>query len=139
MPDERDNDAAPLPIACGEADVAIRPRILAVDDNLLILLSTVDMIEDLGYEAIEANDGEQALEILRGDSVIDALLTDFSMPRMSGMELAEAALALRPGLPILLASGYSEMPSGEKFEFPCLSKPYQQSQLSEAINKLLRR
>lgn len=136
MPDECNDEAmAASPPAAG----AVRARILAVDDDLLILLSTVDMIEDLGYEAIEASSGAHALEILRGDDVIDALLTDYSMPSMNGVELAEAALALRPGLPILLASGYSESPTGEKFELPCLGKPYQQSQLAEAIIKLLQR
>ena len=137
MPDECNDDA--LAASLPAADAAARARILAVDDDFLILLSTVDMIEDLGYEAIEASSGAHALEILAGDSVIGALLTDYSMPSMNGVELAQAALALRPGLPILLASGYAESPTGERFELPCLSKPYQQSQISEAITKLPQR
>lgn len=143
-----------LPVSFGEPrmpDVAIEPatalssaecvraRILAVDDDALIAMSTTDMLEDLGHEVIEANSGEQALEILRSGQPVDLLITDFSMPRMNGAQLAEAARELRPGLPILLATGYAELPAGGAPGLPRLGKPYQQDQLSAEIQKLLRR
>jgi CheY-like chemotaxis protein len=66
------------------------------------------------------------------------LLTDYSMPKMTGAELAKAARALRPELPILLATGYAELPPGFDMELPRLSKPYDQTQLASEIAKLLK-
>ncbi|WAJ27812.1 PAS domain-containing protein [Antarcticirhabdus aurantiaca] len=115
----------------------IRARILAVDDDMLIAMSTLDMLEDLGHEVVEANSGPQALEILRSDGPFDLMITDFAMPRMNGAELAEAALALYPGMPILIATGYAELPSGGRLGLPRLAKPYTQDQLDAEIRKLL--
>jgi hypothetical protein len=53
------------------------------------------------------------------------------------LQLAKAARQLRPGLPILLATGYAELPSGETLSLPRLGKPYQQSQLAAEIANLL--
>jgi CheY-like chemotaxis protein len=111
--------------------------ILVVDDDPLISMSTVDMLEDLGHKVIEAHSGQQALEILRNDSGIDVMMTDHSMPSMTGLELARAAQVLRPGLPILLVTGYSDLPKGETTTLPRLGKPYQQSQLQAAVARLL--
>ncbi|WAJ28257.1 PAS domain-containing sensor histidine kinase [Antarcticirhabdus aurantiaca] len=130
---------APPPAAPKEPADPIRARILAVDDDMLIAMSTLDMLEDLGHEVVEANSGPQALEILRSDGPFDLMITDFSMPRMNGAELAEAALALCPGMPILLATGYAELPSGARLELPRLGKPYSQDQLAAEIRKLLAR
>ena len=70
------------------------------------------MLEDLGHEVIEANSGARALEILQGDRPVDLLVTDYSMPRMNGAQLAAAARQVRPELPVLLATGYAELPAG---------------------------
>lgn len=111
--------------------------ILVVDDDALISMNTVDMIEDLGHTAIEAYSGKQALEILASDRQIDALITDYSMPGMTGVELAEQARALRPNLPVLLATGYADLPAGVHADMPRLSKPYQQAELASQIARLL--
>jgi CheY-like chemotaxis protein len=111
--------------------------ILVVDDDALISMSTVDMLQDLGHTAIEANSPKKALEILQTDQEIDLLLTDHAMPGMTGTELAEAARRSRPNLPILLATGYAELPSGQDSDLPRLSKPYRQSELREKISRLL--
>ncbi len=100
-------------------------------------MSTVDMLEDLGHEVVEAISGAQALEILRSDGAFDLMITDFAMPRMNGAELAEAALTLHPDLPILVATGYAELPSGERLGLPRLGKPYSQNQLAAEINRLI--
>jgi signal transduction histidine kinase len=68
---------------------------------------------------------------------IDLLITDYAMPGMTGLELAEEARRLRPGLPILLATGYADLPTQTDLELPRLSKPYQQRQLAEQIASLL--
>jgi DNA-binding response OmpR family regulator/nitrogen-specific signal transduction histidine kinase len=118
------------------ADIA-KATILVVDDDALIAMSTVDMIEDLGHTVIEANSGEGALAVLRGDAQVDLMITDYAMPGMTGNELAKAAKALRPDLPILLATGYAELPTGTTIELPRLSKPYDQQQLAQQIAALL--
>ncbi|HEY9057961.1 MAG TPA: ATP-binding protein [Aurantimonas sp.] len=118
-------------------DAVPRSTILFVDDDFLIAMSTVDMLEDLGHEVIEANSGAAALEILRGPGAIDLMITDYSMPKMNGGQLAEEARHLRPGLPILLATGYAELPDNSSLEIPRLGKPYLQQQLAAEIAKLI--
>lgn len=112
-------------------------RILVVDDDPLIAMTTAMMLSHLGHEVLEANSGKQALDILQREDGIDLLLTDYSMPRMTGAQLAEAARALRPMLPVLLATGYAELPDGEQMDLPRLGKPYRREQLDAEIQKLL--
>ena len=113
--------------------------LLLVDDDFLISLSTKALLEDLGHTVIEANSGAKALEVLRTDKPIDLMITDYAMPGMTGTQLAEAARGLRPDLPILLATGYAELPVGSMPDLPRLSKPYHQRQLAEHITALVAR
>ena len=64
-------------------------------------------------------------------------ITDYAMPGMTGMQLAEGARGLRPGLPILLITGYADLPGGAVLDLPRLSKPYLQKQLAEQITALV--
>lgn len=112
-------------------------RILAVDDDALILMSTVDMLEDLGHHVLAAHSGSKALELLKENVEIDLLITDFSMPGMNGAQLARSARTLRPYLPVLLATGYAELPDGSDTEFARLNKPYGQEQLAAEIGRAL--
>jgi CheY-like chemotaxis protein len=112
--------------------------ILVVDDDALINIGTIDMVEDLGHRALEAYSGKEALDILAGPETIDILLTDYGMPGMTGLELAERARQLRPNLHVVLASGYAELPDGLSTDFPRLAKPYQQSELQEVVLRALR-
>lgn len=124
-----------------ETAVNIAPQkavVLFVDDDSLIGMSTVDMLEDLGHEVIGVDSGAQALDVLRDGRKIDLLITDFSMPKMNGAQLAKAARQLRPDLPILIATGYAELPQESEIDIPRLGKPYQQDQLAAAIAKVLR-
>jgi PAS domain S-box-containing protein len=129
-------EKATEPGSSGEA--AEKITILVVDDDALIAMSTVDMLEDLGHEVIEANSGDRALEILRQDRAIDLLVTDYSMPRMNGAQLAAAARQIRPELPVLLATGYAELPMGSGNGLPKIGKPYQQDQLATEIKRVLK-
>jgi CheY-like chemotaxis protein len=113
-----------------------RAVILVVDDDPLIAMSTVEMLEDLGHQAIECNSAAQALTILKDGQEIDLMLTDQAMPGMTGLELAELAHKVRPKMPILLATGYADLPASQ-IKLPRLSKPYLQSELQEEINRLL--
>lgn len=123
-----------------EAIVFEEPRdvvVLSVDDDALVQMGTTAMLEDLGYTVKLANSGEAALDILRAGAKIDLVLTDQAMPRMTGLELSEAVLALRPAMPIILATGYSELPAESGSKLPRLSKPYSQTQLASAIREAL--
>jgi CheY-like chemotaxis protein len=95
------------------------------------------MLEDLGHEVVSAGCVAHALEILRNGQHVDLLITDYSMPRMNGVELAKAVSKLRPGTPILLATGYAELPTGSGVDLPRIGKPYQQDQLAADSTKVL--
>jgi len=125
---------APAP----EGSSPARMRILVVDDDALVSANAVDMLEDLGHEALEAHSAERALEILADNRSFDLMITDFSMPKMTGVELARKAHEVRPELPILLATGYAEHLTGGDYDLPRLSKPYGQAQLKEEITKLMK-
>jgi CheY-like chemotaxis protein len=84
--------------------------VLVVDDDALISMSTALMVEDLGHDVVEVNSGVDALDILPSGRQIDLLITDFSMPKMNGVQLARAAKEVSPQLPVLLATGYAELP-----------------------------
>ncbi len=136
-----------LPVADGtehvQNDVATNPsngkegplRILAVDDDALVLLNTAAMLEDLGHTVLEATSGASALDIIRRDDTIDLVITDQAMPHMTGSDLAAAIRAEKPDLPIILATGFAELPPGADEGLPKLSKPFLQQQLADVIAK----
>ena len=69
----------------------------------------IDVLEELGYRAIEAHDGPAALKVLQSDTRIDLLVTDVGMPGgMNGRQVADAGRAIRPGLKTLFITGYAE-------------------------------
>ncbi|TCA29597.1 PAS domain-containing hybrid sensor histidine kinase/response regulator [Rhizobium leguminosarum bv. viciae] len=115
---------------------ASRLKILLVDDDALIAMSSVDMLEDLGHEVVEANSGSQALELISGQH-FDLVITDYSMPGMTGAQLAQAARDIHPALPIVLATGYADLPAGTDIDLPRLGKPYNQAQLAKEIAKAM--
>jgi CheY-like chemotaxis protein len=94
------------------------------------------MLSDLGYEVIEAASAEEALSLLDREPRIDGVITDRLMPGMSGVELAHAIRAKRPGIPILLLSGFAAA-EGMAVELPLLTKPFRQSNLAKALAALL--
>ena len=111
-------------------------RVLVVDDDLLVLLNTVTMAEELGHRVFEASSGAEALSILDRET-IDLLITDYAMPKMSGGELATSAVARWPGIKVLIATGYAEMPEEHKGKFERLGKPFTKRDLKAAIERLL--
>ena len=113
-------------------------KILAVDDDELVLLNTVAMLEDLGHTVIQATSGHDALLALAETETLDLLITDHAMPKMTGVQLARKVAAVRPSLPIVLATGYAEPPSGEGAGLVRLDKPFGQKQLSDAIEQVLK-
>ena len=109
--------------------------ILAVDDDTLVLLNTAAMLEDLGHTVLEATSGKRALDIVRREGSIDLVITDQAMPNMTGSDLAAAIRAEKPNLPIILATGFAELPPGADDGLPKLSKPFLQQQLADVIAK----
>ncbi|MFN4282881.1 MAG: response regulator [Alphaproteobacteria bacterium] len=88
-------------------------RILYVEDDPALRMSTCDMLDDMGHEVIEAPDAPAALQWLREGHQIDLLLTDLKMPLMNGRELAAEARLLRPGLTVVYTTGASDKSLGE--------------------------
>jgi signal transduction histidine kinase len=113
-------------------------RILVVDDDVMIAEVTAALLEDLDHTVIVVNSAADALECLRdrGDT-IDLLLTDHAMPGMTGIELAAKAREDRPELPIILASGYAEIPSGEGLGLFRLAKPYRREELLAGVASVM--
>ena len=113
---------------------ACRPlTVLAVDDDTLVLMNTVALLEDLGHKVFEARSGDEALEIFRREPSIELIVTDQAMPRMTGTQFAEAALAERGDVSIILATGFGELPANASPSWRKLSKPFAQDDLARAL------
>lgn len=131
------NDSAAIEVSAGPTASASGPkRILLVDDDPLIAMSSADMLMDLGHDVVEAHSGKEALEQLGDGTGFDLLITDYSMPGMTGGDLAIAVRHIVPKLPILIASGYAELPPGVDLDVSRLGKPYTQDQLERELHKL---
>jgi signal transduction histidine kinase len=138
-----------LPVAAGNAEksdstltkpeVSSPAAILFVDDDVLVADSSVALLEDLGHSVTRAGSGGEALQILGQGLPLDLMITDYAMPEMTGVELGEAARRLRPGLPILLATGFADLEDAGTTDLPRLAKPYTQGQLAAQIARLLGR
>ena len=111
--------------------------VLVVDDDVLIAMTCADMVTELGHRAIEANSGAQALDIIAQEPKIDLLITDYSMPSMDGVQLVKAAREAVPGLKVIVATGYADLPPDSGLEVPRISKPYTLEDLESAITKII--
>jgi CheY-like chemotaxis protein len=116
-------------------DVHRSLAILAVDDDPLVLMNTVELLLERGHRVISAASGTEALETL-GKFSFDLLITDQTMPGMTGLDLARAAKSSSPDLPIIIATGHAEIADGNA-NFPVLNKPYSQAQLDLAIEQVM--
>jgi CheY-like chemotaxis protein len=112
-------------------------RVLLVEDNEQVRAFARDLLEDLGCSVVMAASAEEGLERLEAGP-IDLVFTDVVMPGLSGVELARQVRKRFPGLPVVLASGYSnEMLKGAALEFELLHKPYGRESLAEALATVL--
>ena len=109
--------------------------VLVVDDDPLVLLNTAAMLEDVGHTVVQASSGPEAMEAVARVADIDLVVTDQAMPGMSGVELADIIGAYRPDLPIVLATGYAELPPGVETSLPRLAKPFNQAELVAAVRR----
>lgn len=111
-------------------------RILLVDDDFLVRTNSAFMMADLGHTVIEASSAKSALEVLRNNGQIELVVTDFLMPGMNGVDLANEIRRIRPNLPVILATGYADVQPSWGSEFPRLPKPYTQDQLTEMLERI---
>jgi PAS domain S-box-containing protein len=113
-----------------------RGTVLLVDDEELVRMSTADMLIDLGYSVIEAASGEEAVKLINNGEQFDVLVTDHLMPGMTGTDLADAIRSSRPGVPVLLVSGYAEH-DGIEPGLPRLTKPFRADELAASLAELM--
>jgi CheY-like chemotaxis protein len=112
--------------------------VLLVEDNPDVASVSINLLEQLGYNVRRVADAEAALRAIEHDG-IDLVFSDIVMPgKMDGLALAHRLRQIRPGLPILLATGYSDAAVNVRGDFPILRKPYEIHELSQAIARLPR-
>jgi PAS domain S-box-containing protein len=128
-------------ISAADAQIApleIKPMIiLAIDDDALVLMNTAALLEDAGHVVIEASSADEALEIFHQRPDIELIVTDHAMPGMTGMQLAQEIRRLRPDFPIILATGYGELPADADEAVLRLGKPFNQADLTRAVADVL--
>jgi PAS domain S-box-containing protein len=132
----------PVPPARPERAPGRGERILVVDDEPLVRSACSRLLRSLGYEVAEAPDGLAALELIRRDATgFDLVLTDQTMPRLSGADLARALLAELPGARIVLCSGYADAVDEARARAiglrGLLAKPIERDALAEAVRAAL--
>jgi PAS domain S-box-containing protein len=138
------SDAPPQNIRGPERPTAVvggNERILLVEDDPTVLALTLDVLTGLGYAVLTATNAAEATAVLESDAQIDLLFTDVVMPGgVSGIGLARAAQQLRPGLKVLLTSGFvGESQAMQDNEFPLLDKPYDTPVMADLLRTLLDR
>ncbi len=138
LPLARRASSPAIAVAPAREPAPTRPlKIMVVDDDMLVGMGTSAMLEDLGHAVVEAASGRAALDLHASDGEIDFVVTDYSMPGMTGADLAAALAERDPKLPVLLATGYAELPSGHDAGLPRIAKPFRQEDLDAAIRAML--
>lgn len=118
-----------------------RAVVLVVDDIALIRMGAVDLVQSAGYEALEAQDADEAISILESRDDIDLVFTDVQMPgTMDGIKLAHFIRNRWPPVQLIVASGRdileeSSLPTGSQY----FSKPYNDHAITDAMARLLQR
>src|SRR6266478_959186 len=116
-----------------------RPVVLIVEDELLLRMNAVDMIGAAGFEAIEAANADEAIEVLESRRDITVVFTDIQMPgSMDGLKLARAVRGRWPPIRIIATSGHvhvgeTDLPEGGRF----LPKPYSPGQVTGVLRELI--
>jgi PAS domain S-box-containing protein len=126
-----ETDAAPADLVQGSALVVV-----AVDDDALVLAGTVAMLEDLGHTVLAATSAQQALDLIAKNAEVALVITDQAMPRMTGAELVKKLQSEHSRIPVILATGFGEVPVDLDPMAVRLAKPFDQRELAEAIRQV---
>jgi signal transduction histidine kinase/ActR/RegA family two-component response regulator len=124
------------PAAAGSDFAALAGRsVLLVDDDEDVRQVSAALLDELGCRVVEAESGQIGLAALDRDAGIDLAVIDFAMPGMNGIKVAEAIQAKRPGIPLIIITGYAEIDSNEPLlqRLRVLNKPFQRAELAEAL------
>jgi signal transduction histidine kinase/DNA-binding response OmpR family regulator len=113
-------------------------RILVVDDEPLVALGLVDLLEEQGHTVVEATSAHEALNALTNGS-FDLVVTDHTMPGMTGSQLARIIGERWPGIGVVLSTGHVDLPDPEIAKLPRLDKPYRVDQVRRAVEEAVRR
>ncbi len=111
-----------------------KPAVLVVDDHPIARATAVALFEDLGFEVFDAYNGAAALQLVQENPRIGVLFVDVRMPAMTGPELAEAALKIRPNLKLVFTSGYvdeTQLPESAAF----VPKPWTTDMIAQAVSE----
>ncbi|MEJ5979319.1 PAS domain-containing protein [Novosphingobium sp. PS1R-30] len=118
--------------------------VLVIDDEPTVRMLVVDVLEEAGYQALEAPDGAGGLKILQSDAKIDLLITDVGLPGgMNGRQVADAARQVRPDLKVLFITGFAENAAVGDGHLPrgmeVMTKPFVMAELADKITDLIER
>lgn len=116
------------------------PRILVVEDEFLIRLTLAEVLGDEGFDVTEAEDGEQAVALLRSAGAFDLLMTDVNLPgKVSGWAVADAARARRADLPVVFVTGGAQPPAGRRPSphDAFVQKPYSPSDITAVARRMV--
>jgi nitrogen-specific signal transduction histidine kinase/CheY-like chemotaxis protein len=140
----RAESSAPATVRTAEAEApAVSGKVLVVDDEEIVRMVCRDMVEALGLSVLTAVDGREAVDIFtKHADEIAVVILDLSMPNMDGMAAFQELVRLRPGVRVILSSGYDELDSIKRLSGQGLAgfiqKPYSLQNLSEALEKAVR-
>lgn len=116
-------------------------KIVLIDDESQVLDMGSAILESLGYKVTSFNEPKVALAFLRQKEAVDLVITDFTMPEMSGVELAATLKNIHPYLPVMLWTGYEEVIASESLERKVIScilrKPFDIEELAQAVNQVI--
>jgi CheY-like chemotaxis protein len=142
------SSSRPITPEIGNAMASLRPAsshetILLVEDDEDVLMVAAESLRELGYQVATAVTAAQALDILRSDHPVDLLFSDVIMPGgMNGAQLAVEAQRIRPGLKVLLTSGYTAAALSREHALPdnlnLVEKPYQREELAKKLRLVIR-
>jgi CheY-like chemotaxis protein len=136
FPTERVATQSTVPPAGAEVERG-RGVVLVVDDEKGVRLTTCLLLEQLGFEALVASDGLEALELLRANSRVDAVLLDLTMPRLDGIQTMKAIRELAPQVPVVLTSGHGQVPESIAQPDALLAKPYTVPELLATLRRVM--
>ena len=124
--------------------VGLDKTVLIVDDEPTVRMLIAEVLDDMGYKSIEAQDGSTGLKVLQSDTRVDLLITDVGLPGgLNGRQVADAARSLHPDLKVLFITGYAEhaVVGGDKLEpgMALLTKPFSLETLSKQVGDMLAR